>query len=234
MVILSHSAYGPAGERRIAATQTRIVAPRRSSAMIRAKKGTPHVAGALRRRLRSIAAAMSVLLASAVMAHAQAPAAPPPGMTQEQFDSLVDAISNSVTEKLKAEGVPAGPAGSPAGSPAAQPKAGKGAPAVKPKIVITAIEDEPDEFGLFFERAKGVAQALPILGTQLAVIPGLLDQRSSGGRGTWAFVLLLGLVAVVAVAAEAMLRRILGTLRTRLAAGAAPGQGMRSLIHLVS
>ena len=196
--------------------------------MIRAKKGTPRVAGALRCRLRSIAAAVSVLLASAVMAHAQAPAAPPPGMTQEQFDSLVDAISNSVTEKLKAEGVPAGSAS----SPAAQPKAGKGAPAAKPKIVITAIDDEPDEFGLFFERAKGVAQALPILGTQLAVIPGLLDQRSSGGRGTWAFVLLLGLVAVVAVAAEAMLRRILGTLRTRLAAGAAPEQGMRSLIHL--
>jgi small-conductance mechanosensitive channel len=192
--------------------------------MIRAKKGPLRIAGALRCRLRSIAAAVSVLLASAVMAHAQAPAAPPPGMTQEQFDSLVDAISNSVTEKLKAEGVPA--------EPAAQPKAGKGAPAAKPKIVITAIDDEPDEFGLFFERAKGVAQALPILGTQLAVIPGLLDQRSSGGRGTAAFVLLLGLVAVVAVAAEAMLRRILGTLRTRLAAGAGPEQGMRSLIHL--
>ena len=192
--------------------------------MIRAKKGTPRVASALRCRLRSIAAAVSVLLASAAMAHAQVPAAPPPGMTQEQFDSLVDAISNSVTEKLKAAG--------PAGSPAAQPKAGKGAPAAKPKIVITAIDDEPDEFGLFFGRAKGVARALPILGTQLAVIPGLLDQRSSGGRGTAAFVLLLGLVAVVAVAAEVILRRILGTFRTRLAAGAGPEQGMRSLIHL--
>jgi small-conductance mechanosensitive channel len=192
--------------------------------MIRAKKGTPRVASALRCRLRSIAAAVSVLLASAAMAHAQAPAAPPPGMTQEQFDSLVDAISNSVTEKLKAAG--------PAGSPAAQPKAGKGAPAAKPKIVITAIDDEPDEFGLFFGRAKGVARALPVLGTQLAVIPGLLDQRSSGGRGTAAFVLLLGLVAVVAVAAEVILRRILGTFRTRLAAGAGPEQGMRSLIHL--
>jgi len=85
--------------------------------MIRANKGAAHVAGVLRRRLRSIAAAMSVLLASAVMAHAQAPATPPPGMTQQQFDSLVDAISNSVTEKLKAEGVPAAPAGSPAAAP---------------------------------------------------------------------------------------------------------------------
>ncbi|MEA2800097.1 MAG: moderate conductance mechanosensitive channel, partial [Rhodospirillaceae bacterium] len=198
--------------------------------MIRAKKSTPRLAGALRCRLRSIAAAMSVLLASAVTAYAQVPAAPPAGMTQEQFDSLVDAISNSVTEKLKAEGVPAAPAR----SQAAQPKAGKGAPAATPKpmIVITAIGDEPDAFGLFFERAKGVARALPILGTQLAVIPGLLDQRSTGGRGTSAFVLLLGLIAVVAVAAEAMLRRILGKFRAQLAVGAGPDQGMRSLIHL--
>jgi small-conductance mechanosensitive channel len=198
--------------------------------VIRAKKSTPRLAGALRCRLRSIAAAMSVLLASAVTAYAQVPAAPPAGMTQEQFDSLVDAISNSVTEKLKAEGVPAAPAR----SQAAQPKAGKGAPAATPKpmIVITAIGDEPDAFGLFFERAKGVARALPILGTQLAVIPGLLDQRSTGGRGTSAFVLLLGLIAVVAVAAEAMLRRILGKFRAQLAVGAGPDQGMRSLIHL--
>jgi moderate conductance mechanosensitive channel len=196
--------------------------------VIRARKWTPRLAGALRRRLLSIVAVLSVLLGSAVTAYAQAPAAPPPGMTQEQFDSLVDAISNSVTEKLKAEGVPAGPAG----SPAAQPKAGKGAPAAKPKVVITAIDDDPDEFGLFFERAKGVAQALPVLGTQFAIIPGLLDQRSAGGRGTAAFVLLLGLIAVAAVAAEAMLRRILGKFRTQLAAAAGPAQGMRSLIHL--
>ena len=103
--------------------------------MIRARKSTPRRAAALWCRLRSIAVAVSVLLASAVTAHAQVPANPPPGMTQQQFDSLVDAISNSVTEKLKAEGVPAAPAR----PQAAPPKAGKGTPAATPRIVITAI-----------------------------------------------------------------------------------------------
>ena len=45
------------------------------------------------------------LFLSAAGAGAQTPAAPPAGMTPEQFNALVDAISNSVTEKLKAEGV---------------------------------------------------------------------------------------------------------------------------------
>ena len=68
----------------------------------------------------------AVLLLSAGLVQAQAPVAPPHGMTQEQFDSLVDAISNAVTEKLKAEGVPAAPA--PAAAPAAKPKSAKEAP----------------------------------------------------------------------------------------------------------
>ncbi|HTB38108.1 MAG TPA: mechanosensitive ion channel family protein [Reyranella sp.] len=181
--------------------------------------------------LRSIAMAASMLLASAVAVSAQAPAtAPPPaGMSQEQFDSLVDAISNSVTEKLKAEGGLAAP---PPPS-AAQPKTGKGAPAVASKpIAKPAAEEGPDEFAIFLDRAEQVALGTPVLGAELALIPGLLDQRSKGGRGAPSFVLLLGLIGAVAVAAEAGLRRILGRLRARLAAGAGPQQGMRSLINL--
>jgi small-conductance mechanosensitive channel len=180
--------------------------------------------------LRSIAVAASILLASAVTVYAQTPATPPAGMTQEQFDSLVDAISSSVTEKLKAEGMVVGPA--PAS--AAQPKAGKGAPAspAKPMIVKTAIEEGPDEFAIFLERADQVAKGAPALGTQLAVIPGLLDQRSKGGRDASAFVLLLGLVATLAVAAEAGLRKLLSHFRAQLAAGAGPERGMPSLIDL--
>jgi len=85
---------------------------------------------------RSVMVALSILLVGAAAASAQAPAALPSGMTQEQFDSLVEAISNSVTEKLKAEGVPAAPAA----ATAATPKSGKGA-APKPKIVRTEIAD---------------------------------------------------------------------------------------------
>ena len=43
------------------------------------------------------------LLLGAAGAGAQTPATPPAGMTQDQFNALVDAISNSVAEKLKAE-----------------------------------------------------------------------------------------------------------------------------------
>ncbi|MDP1749371.1 MAG: hypothetical protein Q8L22_07930, partial [Reyranella sp.] len=74
---------------------------------------------------------MSLLCASLAPAAAQAPVAVPSGMTQEQFDSLVDAISNSVTEKLRAEGVPAAapPATAPPGAaPAAAPKSSKAPP----------------------------------------------------------------------------------------------------------
>jgi moderate conductance mechanosensitive channel len=53
--------------------------------------------------------------------------------------------------------VPATPA-----RPPAPPKAGKGTPAVTPRIVITPMSDELDAFGLFFERTKGVARTLTV------------------------------------------------------------------------
>jgi small-conductance mechanosensitive channel len=182
--------------------------------------------------IRSIALAISLLLTTAVGLHAQSPAALPPGMTQEQFDTLVDSISKSVAEKLKAEGVPA------AQTPAPAAKSGKGgaapAAAPKPKPSRIAGEETPDEFAVFFEQAQRVVQAVPTLGTHLAAIPGLLDEREKGGRGAAGFLLLLGLVAVIAVTTEAALRKILGQLRERLAVGAIPEFGLRSLLHLAS
>ena len=73
--------------------------------------------------LRSIAMATLVLLATAFagagLAQTTSPpkaqTALPPNMSQEQFDSLVNAITKSVLEKLKAEGAPAG------GTPPAKP-----------------------------------------------------------------------------------------------------------------
>ena len=178
--------------------------------------------------LRSIVLAVSLLCASVAPATAQAPAAVPPGMTQEQFDLLVDAISNSVTEKLKAEGIPA--ASSPAAAPAAAPKSAKAAP--PPKIVKTPLKEGPDEFAIFFQRAGQVALALPVLGSNLASIPGLLDEQAEGGGGAGTFLLLLVLVAVVALAAEFILRRVLSVPRARLALGAGPEHGLRSMARL--
>ena len=178
---------------------------------------------------RAIALTISLLVLGAGTLRAETPVAPPPGMTQEQFDSLVDAISKSVVEKLKAEGVPA-----PAADAVAKPKSGKSAPSPKPQIVRTTPKQGPGEFALFLQRLGKVVMAFPELGRQLAVVAGGLDRESPGGWGMAAFVLLLGLIGAAAVIAERVLRRLLATVRARLAVGAAPEHGMRSLVNLAA
>ena len=187
--------------------------------------------------MRAIAAATLalVLLFGAAGAGAQTPATPPAGMTQDQFNSLVDAISNSVTEKLKAEGTHAAPAAPPAATHAESSSSkskGKGAPA--PSIVVTPISTGPGPVAIFIDHAGNVVRAVPALGAKLASIPGLLDQSAAGGRSTSIFLLLLGLVAVAALAAEAVLRALMTRFRHRLAGNAVPEQGLRSLMNLAA
>src|SRR5262245_5327399 len=67
----------------------------------------------------------------------------PPGMTQEQFDSLVNAITQSVLEKLKTEGVPAA-----------------GAPQPKPGLFAPGAQQGPDEFDVFLDRTATVMEAV--------------------------------------------------------------------------
>lgn len=171
-------------------------------------------------------------------AHAQSPpAAPPAGMTQQQFDALVDAISNSVTEKLKAEGAhapaeaaPASPA-KPAASDSKSSKSSKPAPG--PKIVKMPPKEGPDAFKVFFDRADKVLGATLVMLGQFASIPSRLDRGGGGGRDPSGFLLLLGAIAVVAVAAEWVLRRVLVVPRSRLAARANPQFGWHSIAGLV-
>jgi moderate conductance mechanosensitive channel len=153
---------------------------------------------------------------------AETPAAPPAGMTQEQYDSLVDAISTSVAQKLKAED----------SQPTAKSKTGKDAPAPRPEIVKTGPKQGPGEFALFLQRAGRVALAFPVLGHQLAVVAGGLGEESGGGWGIFTFVLVLGLIATAAVVVEGALRRLLSRVRTRLATRAGPELGLRSLVYL--
>ena len=184
--------------------------------------------------LRTLALAMALALGMGIPAHAQTPASPPAGLSQQQFDSLVDAISNSVTEKLKAEGAHA-PAAAPAPAPApaaAEPKSKSKAPP-PPKIVRVEPKAGHDPFAAFIDGTMKVAHALPTLGTELARIPGLLDQQAAGGRSASTFLLLLIAVGVVAVAAEAILRLLLQRFRAQLAAGAGPEGGVRSIANLV-
>lgn len=183
--------------------------------------------------LRTLALALTLALGLSVSVQAQAPAVPPAGLSQQQFDSLVDAISNSVTEKLKAESTHApAPAAAPAPAPAASESKAKSKAPPPPKIVRVEPKAGPDPFAAFIDGTMKVARALPSLGAELARIPGLLDQQAAGGRSASTFLLLLLAVGVVAVAAEAILRLLLHRFRAQLAAGAIPQGGMRSIANL--
>ncbi len=176
---------------------------------------------------RALALTISVLVLGTVTIRAETPPAAPPGMTQEQFDALVDAISKSVADKLKSEGVVA-----PASDAVAKPKPGKGASPAKAEIARTSPQEGPGAFALFLQRAGKVALAFPVLGRRLGTIPDILDQRSTGGRGPLQFMLLLGLIAIVAVSTESVLRQMLRRLRSHLAAATGAERGMRSLLDL--
>ena len=165
--------------------------------------------------LRLIMLAMLLLVGDIVAVYGQAPSALPPCMTQDQFDAMVDAIGKALVVKLRSEG--ALPAPVPAAAPSQAGVAGN----------VVA-----DSLAAFLEKAEHVLRAVPTLGTYLAAIPGLLDEGEQGGRGPSRFLLLLALVAGVAVAAEAILRKSLDHFRHRLAAGTVPERGLASLVNL--
>jgi small-conductance mechanosensitive channel len=136
-------------------------------------------------------------------------------MPQEQFDALVTAITRSVLEQLKAEGIPA-----------------RSAPAAKPGPFDTGNQGEPDELDLFLQRAETIMRTTPALGEHVAAIPPMLDESTRGGRGPAALLFLLTLAVGGALAAEALVRAAPGALRQRIAAGAAVERGLRSLSQL--
>jgi small-conductance mechanosensitive channel len=182
----------------------------------------------------SALALMLALLLCPAGAGAQTPAAPPAGMSEEQFNSLVDAISTAVTERLKAAPAPATappPGAAPAPAAASSGKS-KGKAAPPPAVVRSGLPDGPSAFAAFIERAGAIVRAVPMLGTKLASIPGLLDRSAMDGRSASTFLLLLGLATAAALAAEAILRGLMAQLRRRLAVHAGPEEGLRSLMHL--
>ncbi|MBS0549324.1 MAG: mechanosensitive ion channel, partial [Proteobacteria bacterium] len=174
----------------------------------------------MRRFCRALAVVVLSLAGGAVATvHAQTPTAPPAGLSQAQYDSLVEAISESVAQKMKAG----------AAQPAAKPA--KGAKPPSPEIVRMEPKAGPGEFAQFLHRAGTVMRTFPDLGRQFNRLLGSLEE-SSRSRGNLGFILLLGSVAAAAVAMEGVLRLMFRRLRTRLAAGAGPEQGVRSLVNL--
>ena len=162
--------------------------------------------------LRPIAVAIFLLIAIVVAGSLRAQTALPPNMTQEQYDALVNAITKSVIEKLKTEGVP----------PAA-------ASPTKHSPFDATTQQAPDEIDIFLQQAAKVIRSVPTLGQYFAKFFEALDQRAEGGHPRATFLLLLVIATGGALAAEAILRRLLHPLSSRLAAGAVPEKGLRSL-----
>ena len=136
----------------------------------------------------------------------------PPGMTQAQFDQLVETIARAVVKKLDDAG-------------AISAKTSKDAEASKAKAPSMLDEDEAADatsakVNAFVSRVETVLSAYPGLRSNFARIPGLLDQSPQGGRRLWEFLALLASVAIVAVGSEAVLRIALGRWRRRLEVGA--------------
>ncbi len=129
---------------------------------------------------------------------------PPTGMTQQDFNGLVDAISNAVVEKLKKEGaVTLKPA-----------EAAKSEVTGEPELEDLA----SDRAKAFVARAKLALSAFPELWRNLIRVPALLDKSVSGGRGLVAFLVTLLAAIAAALGSEVLLRRALDGIRLRLAA----------------
>ena len=130
-------------------------------------------------RLRSIAVAILILIASVVAGSPRAQTALPPNMTQEQYDALVNAITKSVLENLKKEGAPPATA----------------APAKHSPFDATA-QEAPDEIDIFLRKAMQVIRSVPALGESFARFFETLDQSAGNGHTRGTFLLLLGIAAV--------------------------------------
>jgi len=138
--------------------------------------------------LRSLLLAMGLLVGMSTSGVAQpSPPTPPPGMTQQQFDALVEAISGAVVKKLTEQGtIPRKPGPADATAPA------------KP--------DDDDKFRsesrMLADRVQIVFGAFPDLFRHTGELIGQLDRRAAGGTGPVGFFVLLAVVVALSLAAE--------------------------------
>jgi small-conductance mechanosensitive channel len=141
---------------------------------------------------------------------------PTSGMTQQQFDTLVDAISRAVVTRLKEQGAVV----------AARPEAAARAAASEPE------EDLESRVAIFEARAGQVLISYPALVRELARIPAALDESGSGGRGLWRFLLMLVIASCATIGAEIMVRRALDGIRRRMEGRLAAHEGWRAILPL--
>ncbi|MHB2165811.1 mechanosensitive ion channel family protein [Alsobacter sp. R-9] len=172
--------------------------------------------------LRALLLVLTLALGAGSAAAQQAAAPPPPGLSQADFDRLVDAISQSVVERLRKEGAVASPAGGQApAAEARRPPSSEG-----PDAAAAG-------FAEFFSRGGTILLAMPSFFSELARIPGALDRSHEGGRGVFVFLLLLVASGAAAVAAYGIVERGLERFRRSLAKDAGPDGGPLALLRLV-
>ncbi|AZO81951.1 MULTISPECIES: mechanosensitive ion channel domain-containing protein [unclassified Bosea (in: a-proteobacteria)] len=147
-------------------------------------------------------------------AFAQAPQ-PPAGIGKEQFDALVDAISDAVVRKLDAR------------------QTEKGAPAPRAAPATVPDADVEGRVGEFVAHSRQALAAFPELAERLIALPALISE-SGGGRSLPAFLALLLASALAALGAERGIWAVFGTLRQRLNANAAGRRGLAAMIPLIS
>jgi small-conductance mechanosensitive channel len=156
------------------------------------------------------------LLAAPVEAGAQATAPAGTGLTQQQFDQLVDSLTKAVSDRLaqQAEKTPPAPA-KPGAKPAAEAKPGAAKPGAAAPAAAPAAEAEEDyeELAAFMADAGAAVLAVPRLVATWLRIPGLLDESPRGGNGTLVYLLLLALSVAAALGAERVARMGLRRLR---------------------
>ena len=168
--------------------------------------------------IRSCLAGMVVLFLALVPggAGAETPS-PPAGMTQQQYDELVKSVGQSVIQTLTEKGLVAKPS---APATAATP-ADAGEETLLAERVVTILGEVPTVLG-----------AYPDIGTDLAQLSDRLDRRSAGGRGRWAFLGLLVLMAASALLAEAAVGRLTRARRDAIARQFAATGGLWPLVTL--
>ncbi len=165
--------------------------------------------------LRVLLLVLALFGAALQPAAAQTPA-PPAGMSQADFDRLVDAISQSVVQKLKAEGK----------APAAAPAE------ARPTRSRDAQELATATFAEFFDRGRAVVGSIPHVLVAIAGLPGAVDRSAEGGRGALVFVAMLALAIAAALGAERIVERLTRPLRLRLSKKAGEDAGPLALARI--
>ncbi len=131
---------------------------------------------------------------------------PPVTLDQQQFDALVDSVSQTVATRLKDEGLVAAP---------------------RPAV---GVADDADDFRqeavAMVKRARAVLSSYPVLWASLANLPPSLEASRNGGRSLPAFVAALGATIALAWGAESWLRLLSMPFRRQLLARTAGTAGL--------